>query len=199
MKKLLYLTGAALLLGSVVACDDEFENPGDFNLKSELELDSFIYGRSGAQFRVEIDSIKDSVYRYSYTVKDTLRDANGDYAISSDGSLTITTDTLYYNSKRTAKVYYVHPLELESVADTFYLDVNSNARWLASVPSDAAKGTQWYFNWNSSTAGGGDSRFEFRVTRNLRKTNRDYAVHQEILTSDSTVMFIIPMIQKGRS
>jgi hypothetical protein len=199
MKKLLYLAGAALLMGSVAACEDEAENPGDYNLKAELELDSVIYGSSGNRYRIVIDSVRDSVYRYSYTVKDTLRDSNGDFVIGADGGLTVTTDTLYYNSKRTATVYYVHQLDLDYIADTLYLDINSNARWLASVPSDATKSTQWYFNWNSSTAGGGDSRFEFRVSRNFRSRDRDYAVHQEILTSDSTVMYIIPMLQKAKS
>lgn len=202
MRKILFVP---LLLGVisafVVSCDDNTkDNPGDYSLKATLELDPLIVSTSGNEYNLKVARVVDTTYRYFYTVKDTTKDADGEPVIGGDGKLIIKTDTIYYDSKITAKLTEYELLELPSNADTFTIKLSSNARWKAPVP-DAKGKVQWFFNYNlitggSSTSGGGDGNVFFRVTRNKNYRRAVVAV-QDIMTSDSTVLARLNFVQKG--
>lgn len=201
MRKLLYfmfLLGVASWV--VVACDDTKDNPGDFSLKATLEVEPVLVSVKGNEYALNVARVTDTTYRYFYTENDTTKDENGEPVIGSDGKLIIKVDTIYYNSKVTAKLTEYELLELPSEADTFTVSLRSNARWKAPVPSAGGK-VQWYFNYNlltggTSTAGGGDGRMYFRTTRN-KNYRRSVVAVQDIMTSDSTVLVRLNFVQRG--
>ena len=104
MRKLLYfmfLLGVASWV--VVACDDTKDNPGDFSLKATLEVEPVLVSVKGNEYALNVARVTDTTYRYFYTENDTTKDENGEPVIGSDGKLIIKVDTIYYNSKVTAK------------------------------------------------------------------------------------------------
>lgn len=194
-----------LLFGIVLAlmfsCSDSTkENPGDFSLKAELEIDPVIVSTSGSEYALEVARVVDTTYRYFYTKNDTLKDDDGEPVIGPDGKYSIKIDTIYYDSKITAKFTEYQLLELPSYADTFTVKLKSNARWRAPEPSSGGK-AQWFFNYNlltggTSISGGGDGNVFFRVTRN-KNYRRSVVAVQDIMTSDSTVLARLRFVQKG--
>lgn len=199
MKKLLYSVAIALTLCGVYACDDD-DNPGDFKLKSTLALGQFmaIDGNGNAKSGVElpalvVESEMDSTYRHFYDLKDTA----GNVITDAEGN----PQKGYADSKKTGHIYKMKLCTLPAKADTFRIYIKSNARWEARQPEigtkkDGKPGVQWFFNYNSTSAGGGDSKVEFRTSRNRTKTRENIA-YQYVVTSDSTVMYIIPFTQAG--
>lgn len=200
MKKLLYSVAIALTLCGVYACNDDNDNPGDFNLKAELSLGQLeaINGlgqvKSGVELpALEVETEMDSTYRHFYDIKD----AEGKVITDADGN----PQKGYADSKITGHIYKMKLCKIPAKADTFRLTIKSNARWEAKQPEigklkNGRPGAQWFFNYNSTSAGGGDSKVEFRVIRNRSKLRENIA-YQYVVTSDSTVMYIIPFAQAG--
>jgi hypothetical protein len=194
MKKLFYFMPLAALALGIASCEETPTNPGDFNLEATLELGDVVTGVSGNTYALTVARTADTTYQHAYTVTDTLLNADGSYQIDENGHFVTETSTKYYGTK-TAKLVEMEPITLASIADTLSLSVISNARWLADVP-DAGGKTQWYFNHNSTTAGGGDATFQFRTTRN-RNATRPITMMQTFLTSDSSKIIIVPFKQLG--
>lgn len=201
MRKLLFIP---LILGVisafVVSCDDTGENPGDFSLKATLSIDPVVVSKTGTEYPLNVARVVDTTYRYFYTESDTTKDADGKPVIGDDGKFIIKVDTIWYNSKITAKLTEYDLVELPAAEDTFTIKLVSNARWMAPVPSSGGK-PQWYFNYNiltgtTSLSGGGDGNVYFHVSRNKNKRRPVVAV-QDIMTSDSTVLARLNFVQKG--
>lgn len=191
---------AAAALGVAACEDDEAKNPGDFNLKSTLEIDPQIVGTSGYTSQLKLARSVDTTYMYPSVRHDTLLDEKGEPILGADGKLQITHDTTWVAGRITARMDEYELLTLPANADTFTLTLRSNARWKAPVPSAGGK-VQWYYNYNlltgsTSTAGGGDGYVYFRVTRNRNKKRAVQAV-QDIITGDSTVLVRLHFTQSG--
>lgn len=184
MKKILLVFAAAgALLGSVASCDSEPKNPGDFSVKAELTLSDIVSLKTGDVYPLNIERQFDSIYQRKVGFKDTI--------FAPDGSIeAINNDTVIVPSSYTAKIYKMEPVTFEYTVDTFRIDITSNARWNAPAPTTTG-------NWYSSienTTGGGDSYMTFRTTANIMTSRTG---NLRVYTSDSTVMYIIPMVQKG--
>lgn len=192
MKGLIYLILLLGTISSMLSCEKEAKNPGDFNLKAELKVTA-ISAKSGSVFDVNVIRSIDSTYRYYYTEKDTLKDSSGEYILSEEGKLQITDDTIYYNSKKTAKFIELEKITLEPNIDTIHISLESNAKWLAPMPGSGDR-AQWFFTQN--LAGGGDGTIVAAVTRN-RNFTRPVDAIQYIHTSDSMVMYKVTFGQKG--
>lgn len=185
MKKiLLFFAAAGLLLSTVASCDSEPKNPGDFSKKAEISLSDIMSLTTGETYPIRIIRDYDSIYQNKRVVRDTV--------FNEDGSQTINTDTIIVPSKFTAHIYRTESVYLPAFADTFQVDVTSNARWYAPAPTTS---TNWY-NSMENTTGGGDSYFTFRTVRN-RNTTRATPANLKVYSSDSAVMYIIPLYQRG--
>ncbi len=211
MKKLLYFVVAGVVL-TVLSCEDEAENPGDFNLKSELSMDPMLVTSVGGQsYALEEEAVYDTLYTSSYEKKDTTFrvDGSGNYIldengkkipeIGSDGNIITQTDTVVFQTGKRGVFHKMKLIKLESTADTFTIHIKSNALWKA--PQYAPTKAQWFFNYNlrtggNSLTGGGDGYFYFRTLRNKNKT-RVEPVPQYIYTSDSAVMYQLNFGQAG--
>ena len=180
MKKiLLMLALGGALLCSTVACSDDNKNPGDFTIKSELTISDIVSTIDGKTLPVSIVREIDTVFQHEYTKTDTV---------------TGRIDTLYYGSKFTSRYYEADVVWLASEADTFNIDITTNAKWEAPTPVPTS-GSQWLYIESGNT-GGGDSNIIFRVGRN-RNASRAGISNLQIYTSDSTVMYNIPIRQRG--
>lgn len=196
MKKAFFLLASTLLAAFLLtACEEDVaKNPGDFNLKSALDIEPYLTSNSGAQFQLTKLREADTTYVYFYTTEDTLRDEKGEFIIDSKGNYIIKVDTIYYNSNITAKLKEYQLVALPAPADTFTLTLKSNAKWKA--PEPRVSGVQWFYVMN--LAGGGDSNLKFRVSRNRTRNPRP-AIFQNIFTEDSTVMVRLSFMQEIES
>ena len=186
MKKILLLFAAAgLLLTSTASCDSEPKNPGDFSVKAELSLSDIMSLSTQETYPLNIVAEYDSIYQRKVAFKDTVFDSDG-------GIVEIKNDTLIVPSKTPARIHRAEPIYLPSYADTFRIDITSNAQWNAPAPTSLAN---WY-NAMENTTGGGDSYMTFRSIRN-RSTMRATPAYLRVYTSDSAVMYIIPLYQMG--
>ncbi len=191
MKRLLYFIFLIGGLSYLSSCEKEAKNPGDFSLKSELEVIG-ITSKSGEVFDLEVLRSIDSTYRYFYEKKDTLKDESGNYIFES-GKYQVRIDSVYYNSNITAKFVELKKIILEPRMDTILIALRSNAKWKAPMPSSGGK-AQWFFTQN--LAGGGNGKVTVAVTRN-KNYERTVDAEQYILTSDSTIMYKLVFGQKG--
>lgn len=212
MKKLLGFVMAMGLVFTVLSCEDEAENPGDFSLKAELTFDPMIMtSTSGLTYTLEEEAVYDTAFTSTYEKIDTTFevDENGDFVIGEDGKkvpvigddghLVTTSTTITYETGKRGVFHKMKMIKLEPAADTFTIHIKSNAMWRA--PQYAPKKAQWFFNYNlrtdgNSLTGGGDGYFYFRTLRNKNKT-RVEPVPQYIFTSDSTVMYQLNFSQAG--
>lgn len=200
MKKLLFFITLAVAMTTVVSCEDEAKNPGDFSIKSTLDIGTVVTSINGDEYALTVARQIDTTYMYYYTESDTAVDENGDYVITSSGTYDITVDTVWFEGDITAVYTEIEPILLPSPADTFTIKLTTNARWNAPVP-DAGGKVQWFYNYCIATdgtliAGGGNGQLDFRVTRN-RSTQRAVTAIQYIYTNDSTVLYMIPFNQSG--
>lgn len=201
MRKLFYVLLLMVAGFGLAACEDDVaKNPGDFNLKSTLEMETQIVSTGGYSGQLQLLRSIDTTYQYPSVRRDTLFDANGKPLLGPDGKMQITSDTTWVDGKITARMDEYRLVTLPAKADTFTLALRSNARWKAPVPSAGGK-VQWFYNYNlvtgsTSTAGGGDGYVYFRVTRNRNKKRAVEAV-QDIITSDSTVLVRLHFTQAG--
>jgi hypothetical protein len=200
MRKLLYLT---LVLGAagIYSCDDDAGpdgNYGDSSIRPAMELNSFYCKADPSKvYTLTVDPTQptDTTYIYSYEAKDTVKDANGNPVIGSNGQLQINTHTVEYKGM-TAKYVVYEPIEMPALptvttaaADTFIMRAVTNSHWSSSV----AGGRTGLSMVNGS--GAGDSDVSFRITKNTSKSARTRYAY--IYTSDSTVMHKLTFIQKG--
>lgn len=191
MRKLLYFL---LLVGfmGIYSCEKEAENPGDYNLKTELRVLGISTKNLGDLDMKILRSI-DTTYVRFYVMSDTLVDVNGNPILDAEGKLQITKDTTYYNGNITAKFVEIEKVTLDSPVDTIYVSLESNAKWQAPMPSSGGK-AQWFFT--QRLAGGGDGTMIASVVRN-KNFKRSVDAVQYILTSDSMTMYKLVFGQRG--
>lgn len=198
MKKLIYLLVGLGLLGGFAACDDEKDNPGDFSLKSELELGP-ITSALGRYYPLTVDETKDTVYEYFYTAHDTVYNELGEVQYDEFGDTLVNHHEASYFSKKTAKLIRMKPVILWSDADTLTIPIKSNSRWEAPAPKflkDGKAKDAFMKNEASTNAGGGNSYVKLSVIVCGRA--RNYGALQTIYTRDSLTMYIIPFQQVAR-
>lgn len=201
MKSIIKLAAGAIALSFAIAsCDDDEGTYGNYNIRSYLDLNPTVVSIHGDQYPLTVARDIDSTYRYFYTRQDTLKDESSKPVIGPDGNLVVQVDTIWYDSKITARFIEYELIELPSQADTFSISLRSNAQWKAPVPDTGGK-VQWYYNYNihtgtTSTSGGGDGSVDFRVSRN-RGFKRAVTAKQDIMTNDSTVLIRLHFTQKG--
>ena len=125
MRKLLSFAMAGFCLCGIVACEDSFENPGDFNVKSTLEFApaSALSKVDGITYEFKVREEKDTAFVSFYTKNDTTKDASGNPVIGSDGKLEIKTDTIYFKTGKVAHYYEMDTITLPSYADTFTVHI----------------------------------------------------------------------------
>lgn len=197
MKRLIYFIATLIALGAVMSCDNDPKNPGDFSKTCTLDITGPVVSlKTGKTYDLKVARETDTVYKYLYVLKDTVLDENGKPVIGPDGQPIAEDDSVYIYSKIKARLVELEPLYLPGGADTFLIDIASNARWLAPAPALPSDITPWIYNHNSSTTGGGDSQLMWRTTRNRNNTRTTTAM-QQIITSDSTIMYRIPIRQYG--
>lgn len=212
MKRIVCLAFVGLTLSGMLSCEEKAENPGDFNLKSELSMDPMLVTSTlGQSYVLEEEAVYDTAYTDTYDRRDTTFevDANGNFVldekgkkipvIGNDGNLIITTTPVTFLTGKKGTFHKMKLIKLESKADTFTIHIKSNALWKA--PQYAPQKAQWFFNYNlrtggSSLMGGGDGYFYFRTLRN-KNYSRKELVPQYIYTSDSTVMYQLNFGQAG--
>ena len=198
MKRLFYAIAVILAVG-VVSCENTPKNPGDFSKACTLQIDGPIVSlKTGKSYPLTVARETDTVYKYLYVLKDTVWDEEnpGKPLLGPDGQPQTKDDSVYIYSKIRARLVEMDTVFLPALIDTFSLDIVSNARWRAEQPSVKGKDVQWYFNHNSSTTGGGTSVLQFRTIFNMFNMRTNTMV-QQIITSDSTVMYRIPFKQYG--
>lgn len=198
MKRFFYAIAVLLATGLVISCENEPKNPGDFSKECTLSIEGPIVSLvTGKSYSMKVARETDTVYRYLYVIKDTVFDDAGKPVLGPDGQPLASVDSVYINSKIKARLIEMEPVYLPALADTFSIDIHSNARWLAAAPTAKDGETLWFFNHNSSTTGGVDSWLQFRTIRN-RSNVRPNVMWQQVITSDSTIMYRIPFMQYGQ-
>lgn len=92
MKKLLFILAVGCITATVGCSDDDADNLyGDFNVPCELQLLTVKAKNGGGEFPLVLAEARDTVYTYTYTVNDTLKDeTTGEPVIGSDGNYVIT-------------------------------------------------------------------------------------------------------------
>ena len=94
-----------------IACEEEAVNPGDFSIPCTIDIDSVMTSVKGHQITLPPVRTIDTTFRYFYIEEDTLKDDTGTPIIDNEGKLIVKEDTIYYNSKRTAR-FTEYALEL---------------------------------------------------------------------------------------
>ena len=187
MKKLIYVILTGAVLAFMAACENEPENPGDFSIKSKLDLAGLVSQNKGTQYTLSVARQADTTYEYFYNVYDTLKDAQGEPLVGSDGKLQITTTQKSYFSKKTARLIEYEPVLLPSYDDldfdTLSLSFNSNAAWNVI---ELETPVNWYSPVSSYSVGG-DGAYKFSIKKWSGDVSR-YVVKQEIMTQDSMVL-----------
>ena len=196
------------------SCEEEAENPGNFNLKAELTLDSVMTSTLGRRYVLEEEAVFDSAYTDTYEKRDTTfeTDAEGNFVlddngkkkpvIGNDGKYIIKIDTITFRTGKRGVFHKMKMIKLEWEEDTFTMHIKSNAKWRAPEPVMPDGKVQWLYNYNlrtggNSLTGNGNSSFYFRVDKN-KNYSRKNTVSQLIFTSDSTVMYQIEFGQAGK-
>lgn len=196
------------------SCEEEAENPGNFNLKAELTLDSVMTSTLGRRYVLEEEAVFDTAYTDTYEKRDTTfeTDAEGNFVlddngkkipvIGNDGKYIIKIDTITFRTGKRGVFHKMKMIKLEWEEDTFTMHIKSNAKWRAPEPVMPDGKVQWLYNYNlrtggNSLTGNGNSSFYFRVDKN-KNYSRKNTVSQLIFTSDSTVMYQIEFGQAGK-
>lgn len=200
MKKLIFMLSVGVLL-YVAACDDAPDNPGDFGLKSSFELTSLKSLTRGEEYNLKVVGECDSVFEHVQKV--VVLDEFGD-TVFEDDEVTPVTEEVMVKGYTTTHLYELEPIvirwtkEMRDAGfskDTFELSLKSNARWkVGTVESDYTYAANFYTNANGTLAGGGDGAINFCCTM---FTGGSFSVYQPIFTSDSTVMYLLPLEIRG--
>lgn len=173
MRKLLFVAPFLAACAAICACEDEPTNPGDFDVKSTLEV-TRIWTATGVDYPVSVVCEKDTVYQASRYDNET-------------------DELVWYDTDTRGHLVELSTTELPPEADTIFIKLSSNAKWMAPMPDNGGK-AQWFFT--QRLAGGGSSTVVATVTRNRNK-RRAVDAAQYILTSDSAVIFKVNFAQRG--
>lgn len=203
MKKLLYFSVLGLAAATALtACDNEPKNPGDFSVKSKLEVVGVRSLVTGTEYPLVVARSIDSTYRYTQTVYDTLRDVSGEFVLGDDGKLVITEHDEYTFSKITAKFVEFEPITIPSYEDiemdTIEVALQTNANWISDGGNISIEGqpVTWYSVLNSTSTGGGDGSMLIGVKKFAGTTSK-HIKERTLLTRDSTVMYSFRFIHTG--
>ncbi len=203
MRKILYFAVVGICLCGIVACEKDFENPGDFSVKATLGFNpaSALSKKDGTVYEFKVLSEKDTAFESSFVKSDTTFDASGEPLIGPDGKMVINYDTIYFKTGKVAHYYEMDTIILPSYEDTFTVHIVSNALWKTSFLK--FKKTKWFIYYDlktnfdaNSPFGGGDGYYSFRTLRNKNKSRSEKAEYN-IYTSDSTVMYHFVFGQLG--
>lgn len=186
MKKIFYLIAAVGLTWTVVSCDNEPKNPGDYSIASEMSLSDIVSQVDGKVYALQVARSVDSVFGTNVTVWDTIWDDNGEF-------LERSSRVVWVPAKFTTKYVEYEPVFLPIPADTFAINIYSNAKWTSPQPTRPRGGVQFY---NLTTGGGGDGTLLFRSDYNeFYNTTAPAALN--IYSSDSTVYHKVLLHQYG--
>lgn len=186
MKKIFYLIAAVGITWTVVSCDNEPKNPGDFNQQSELALGDVVSQIDGKVYQLQVARSIDSIFGTNITVYDTIWDDNGDYVDR-------TSTDVWIPAKFTTRYVEFEPITVSAYPDTFAINITSNAKWLSPTPVKPRGGSQFY---SITAGGGGNSTMVFRSELNENAT-RKVAAQLNIYTQDSTVYYKVNLLQEG--
>ena len=138
MKKFLYFAVVGIFLCGIVACEKEFENPGDFSVKATLSFNpaSALSKVDGITYEFKVLSEKDTAFVSSYTLNDTTFDANGEPVIGPDGKIVINYDTIYFKGMNVSQALdYIEANFPQSVErDTIVKFVRESPRGIIPKP-----------------------------------------------------------------
>lgn len=175
-----------LLGGMITSCDNEPKNPGDYTVKSEISLGDIISQGDGKVYSLHVAKTIDSIFSSTVTVYDTIYDDNGEFLKREARDVVVP-------AKFTTRYVEYEPVFLPIPADTFAINIISNAKWTSPQPTRPRGGVQFY---NLTTGGGGDGTLIFRSDYNeFYNTTAPAALN--IYSSDSTVYHKVLLHQYG--
>ncbi len=183
MRKLFYLILGGLMLSvGFASCDDEPDNPGDYNIRGSIGVNSVTSRTTGEEYELVVSREFDStIVRYNLKYDTTFAD---------DGSVVeINEDTVWYEDG-TCHYVRMETVRVQPIAgDTLVISLTSNARWTSVVTGTPFP--RWY---NLITAsGGGDSDILVELTEYVSPTATNTQT-QFIITSDSAAIYEIPFL-----
>lgn len=195
MFKLSHLLLIVMALAVLCGCEQKYENPGDFNLKSSLEIVQ-IYDTLGNTFPFEVLRSIDTTYLYPRITRDTLKDGSGNPILNNQNKLQITIDTTYVPGKKTARYIELDTIVIGSARNELHIDLKTNARWQAPTPNFGTK-VPWYVT--QTGVGGGDGTIKAKISLGLATKRRPVLAKQFIFTQDSLVMYKLMFDQKAQN
>lgn len=195
MFKLSHLLLIIMAITLLCGCEQKYENPGDFNLKSSLEIIQ-IYDTLGNTFPFEVLRSIDTTYLYPRITRDTLKDASGNPILDNQNKLQITIDTAYVPGKKTARYIELDTIVIGSARNELHIDLKTNARWQAPTPNFGTK-VPWYVT--QTGVGGGDGTIKAKISLGLATKRRPVLAKQFIFTQDSLVMYKLMFDQKAQN
>lgn len=193
MNKLLILIFSIALVCGFYSCEEKVLNPGDFSLKSDLEVMK-VYDTIGNVYTAEILKSIDTTYLYPKIKNDTLKDAGGIPLRDAYNKLIIKKDTTYVKGNKTARYIVLDTIVIASPKNELRIDIRSNARWLAPTPNFNGK-IAWYLTQN--VAGGGDGTVRVKILAGLSTKRRPVLANQFIFSRDSMILYKITFNQKA--
>lgn len=193
MKKIFYFIAAVGIAWGIVSCDNEPKNPGDFSVQAYLSIGNMVSLNSGETYDLQIKRSVDTIFFTQGVKRETMTDDSGQPLLDADGNEIVKIDTVYSYSKVRTRFHEMDLIWLPIQADTFAMDISSNARWYSPTPTSSSY--IWMFNFGTPS-GGGDATLKVRIGENsdFDKKN-DLYLH--VYTSDSTVYYKIPYRQYG--
>lgn len=187
MKKIFYFIAAVGIAWGIVSCDNEPKNPGDFTIKPYLTVHEVVSQRTGEVYPLKEAYSCDTVFYTKGVKKDSVFNEDGTFDH-------INSETVYAYSSVTTHLIEYEPITFPIEADTFSIDINTNAKWVTQKPKKEGNNSEFYC---MNLGGGGDGTLQFRSIININY-NRTVTSDLYIWSSDSTVMVKIPMYQLGK-
>lgn len=159
-------------------------------------------GETGNNYPVKVVLEKDTTWVYPRIKSDTVFDDNGVPKKDEFNKLIINYDTTYTAGTVKGKYVLLDTILLPALSgkhkNTLIVQIESNARWQTPVNQD---GKDWLVPIIAN--GGGDGTATLKVDnaisrrRSTSKHNIRQVVLQTFLTRDSTVLYQLPVDQKG--
>lgn len=195
MNKIKILITCIVGLILISSCEDKALNPGDFTLKSELEIVQ-IYDTLGNSYTIDILKSIDTTYLYPRITSDTLKDAGGTPIRDAQNKLQITKDTVFVPGNKVAKYIELDTVLVASPKNELRIKLKSNARWQAPTPDFKGK-IAWYLTQNVN--GGGDATIKVKILSGLSTKRRPVLANQFIYSRDSLVLYKLTFNQKAQN
>ena len=133
---------------------------------------------------------------YARSVKDTLKDAKGNFVYDTQNKLTIAEKKVPYTSTKTAKYVELSTILLAYPANELRIKIASNARWQAPTPNFGTK-IPWMFTQVNN--GGGEAIIKVKVNKGLSTKRRTPLAIQYVFTRDSLTLCKLVFDQKSLS